>query len=87
MLSPPTPGQKTTQQKGNTMFARFKTPGTNDEINVNVTQVSNFVPSTNEGKTILHFVNGSSVEIAFSPQAVRGAFKRALAPATTTNED
>ena len=63
------------------MFARFKTPGSTEEINVNVTLVRDFVPGTTEGHTKLNFLGGDSVDVPFSPQAVRGAFKRALAPA------
>lgn len=66
------------------MFARFKTPGTTEEINVNTTLVQDFVPGKEDGHTRINFLGGDSVDVPFSPQAVRGAFKRALAPAEET---
>jgi hypothetical protein len=65
------------------MFARFKVAGSSQEQNVNVTLVRDFTP-TEDGHTKLTFLGGDSMVVPFSAQAVRGAFKRALAPAETS---
>ena len=65
------------------MFARFKTTGKNDEKNINVSLVRDYEPGTEDGTTKVTFLGGDSMIIPFCTQAVRGAFKRALVPATT----
>jgi hypothetical protein len=63
------------------MFAKFKKTGEN-AIFVNATLVRNYTEGREEGTTKLDFLGGESMLLPFSPQAVNGAFKRALAPVT-----